>query len=178
MTSLLIVDDDKAFCEALNTSFTKRGHEVRLAHDVEEAAAIARDYNPEWALVDLKMPGPSGLALIPALLEIDPATRIVVLTGYANIATAVEAIKLGAVHYLSKPVSTDEIIAAFHKQEGDPTTPVEGEILKLDAAEREHILTTLTRNNYNISATARELGMHRRTLQRKLDKIPERYKTK
>jgi ActR/RegA family two-component response regulator len=110
-------------------------------------------------------------ALIPQLLEIDPETRIVVLTGYANISTAVEAIKLGAIYYLSKPVSTDEIIAAFHKQEGNPKTPVGTETLKLGMAEREHIVTALERNRRNVSATARELGMHRRTLQRKLDKL-------
>lgn len=171
MISLLIVDDDKAFCEALYGSFSKRGHEVKLAHNVMQAASVAEDFNPEWALIDLKMPGPSGLELIPQLLKVDPETKIVVLTGYANIATAVEAIKLGAVHYLSKPVSTEEIITAFHKKEGDPKTPVKIEALKLDAAERGHILTVFERNRRNISATARELGMHRRTLQRKLGKL-------
>ncbi len=132
---------------------------------------IAAAFNSEAVVVDLKMPGASGLELIPQLLETDPGTRIVVLTGYANIPTAIEAIKLGAVHYLSKPVSTDDIIAAFAKQEGNPKIPVESEMLKLDAAEREHILTAFERNGRNISATARELGMHRRTLQRKLDKL-------
>ncbi len=171
MTSLLIVDDDKTFCTVLEGSMSKRGHEIRLAHDVPQAILIAEEFNPEWVLVDLKMPGASGLELIPKLLAIDTQTRIVVLTGYANIATAVEAIKLGAVHYLSKPVATDDIIAAFHKQEGDPKTPVVVESLKLDAAEREHILAAFERNQRNISATARELGMHRRTLQRKMDKI-------
>jgi two-component system response regulator RegA len=117
------------------------------------------------------MPGASGLELIPKLLEIDPATRIVVLTGYANITTAVEAIKLGAVHYLSKPVSPDDIITAFHKKDGDPKTPVDAESVTLDAAERDIILSAFERNRKNISATARELGMHRRTLQRKLEKI-------
>lgn len=171
MTCLLIVDDDKTFCEALAENMRKRGHEVQLAHNVAQALNIARDFTPEWALVDLKMPGASGLSLIPQLLEIDPATRIVVLTGYAGIQTAVEAIKLGAVHYLSKPISTDEIIAAFDKQEGDPDIPVEIESLKLDAAERDYILNAYERNHRNISATARELGMHRRTLQRKLEKM-------
>jgi two-component system response regulator RegA len=105
------------------------------------------------------------------LLGVDAQTRIVVLTGYANIVTAVEAIKLGAVHYLAKPVSTEEIIAAFHKADGDPKTPVVAETLKLDEAEREHIVTVFERNKRNISATARELGLHRRTLQRKIDKL-------
>ncbi|MDX1974554.1 MAG: response regulator [Rickettsiales bacterium] len=171
MNSILIVDDDKDFCVALCDSFIKRGYECQLAHYVTQALQVAEHFNPEWVLVDLNMPGPSGLELIAQLLAIDPATRIVVLTGYANINTAVEAIKLGAIHYLSKPVSTEEIIAAFHKQEGDPTVAILPENLKLDAAEREHILTAYERNSRNISATARELGMHRRTLQRKLDKI-------
>ncbi len=171
MSSILIVDDDRDFCRALHDSFSKGGYEPKLAHDVAEATKVAEQFNPEWALVDLNMPGSSGLELIPKLLEIDPETRIVVLTGYANISTAVEAIKLGAIHYLSKPVSTDEIIAAFHKQEGNPKTPVGTETLKLDIAEREHIVTALERNRRNVSATARELGMHRRTLQRKLDKL-------
>jgi len=171
MTSLLIVDDDKAFCEVLGESLGKRGHEIRIAYNVLDAVNIAEEFNPEWVLADLKMPGGSGLELIPMILEIDSETKIVVLTGYAGITTAVEAIKLGAIHYLSKPVSTDEIIAAFHKNEGDPNVPVESETLSLDVAEREHIIAALERNNQNISATARELGMHRRTLQRKLGKM-------
>lgn len=171
MTSLLIVDDDKAFTEVLAQSLGKRDHEIRIAHKVTDAVNIAEEFNPEWVLADLKMPGASGLELIPKILEIDSETKIVVLTGYAGITTAVEAIKLGAIHYLSKPVSTDEIIAAFHKDEGDPNTPVENDILPLNDAEREHIYSALKRNGNNISATARELGIHRRTLQRKLDKI-------
>ncbi len=171
MTSLLIVDDDKAFCEVLAESLGKNGHEIRTAHNVLHGISVAEEFNPECVLVDLKMPGASGLELIPKLLEIDSKTKIVVLTGYAGITTAIEAIKLGAIHYLSKPVSTDEIIAAFHKNEGDPSIPVESETLPLNAAEREHILNTLHKNQNNISATARELGMHRRTLQRKLEKI-------
>jgi two-component system response regulator RegA len=171
MTSLLIVDDDIPFCTALTQSLVKRGFEVQAAHTVSEGALVAQEFAPEWALIDLKMPGASGLELIPKLLAIDPATRIVVLTGYANIATAVEAIKLGAMHYLSKPVGTDDIVAAFDKHEGDPTTPVEAEPLTLGAAERDHILNVYERNKRNISATARELGLHRRTLQRKLQKI-------
>lgn len=171
MNSLLIVDDDRTFCDVLAEHFTRRGFEVKLAHDVEEAHAVARDFNSEWALLDLKMPGDSGLALIPRLLAIDPLTRIVVLTGYAGIATAVEAIKLGAVHYLAKPVTPDEIIAAFHRKEGDPKVSIDAETPSLGDVEREHILAVFARNQQNISATARELGMHRRTLQRKLDKI-------
>lgn len=176
MTSLLIVDDDKVFCEVLAESLSRRGYETRLAHDVAQAAAIAEDFAPEWVLLDLKMHGPSGLALIPQLLAVDPQTRIVVLTGYASIATAVEAIKLGAIHYLAKPVSTDDIIAAFNRGEGDPNLPVTPETSRLLIAEREHVLNVFERNHRNISATARELGLHRRTLQRKLEKMPGNYK--
>lgn len=171
MTSLLIVDDDKIFCEVLSRRFSRLGYEIRLAHDVIHAAQVAEDFEPEWVLVDLKMPGASGLELIPVLLSIDAETRIVVLTGYASIPTAVEAIKLGAIHYLTKPISTEDIIAAFHKNEGDPKMPVEAEMLSWNAAEKEHIFSAYERNQRNISATARELGMHRRTLQRKLDKM-------
>ncbi len=175
MSSLLIVDDDKTLCDALYESFNKRGHEVKLAHNATQAALLAEDFNPEWVLVDLNMPGSSGLELIPQLLKIDPETKIVVLTGYANISTAIEAIKLGAIHYLSKPVTIEEIIEAFYKQDGDPKTPVNTETIKLTVAERDHILMIFKRNHRNISATARELGMHRRTLQRKLGKLNIRH---
>ncbi len=171
MTSLLIVDDDQTFCEVLAESFAKLGHEVKTANNIAQAVSVSEIFNPEWVVVDLKIKRESGLQLIHKLLEIDPQTKIVVLTGYASVTTAIEAIKLGAVHYLAKPVSTAEIIAAFHKQEGNPQTPVETETLKLSQAEREHIMSAYERNQRNISATARELGMHRRTLQRKLNKI-------
>lgn len=171
MTSLMIVDDDKTFCMVLNESFSKRGYEVQCAHNVSDAAVKAKEFNPEWVLLDLSMPKASGLELIPQLVEVDPQTKIVVLTGYASLNTAVEAIKLGAQHYLAKPVSTDEIISAFHKENGDPKTPVTKGQTKLTALERLHILNVLERNHNNISAAARELGLHRRTLQRKLDKL-------
>ncbi len=175
MKSLLIVDDDVTFASMMAERLSGIGFEVKYTHDVASATTMATEFNPEYALVDLKMPGESGLELIAKLIAIDPETRIVVLTGYAGITTAVEAIKLGAVHYLAKPVSTQEIIDAFHKNEGDPTVPVEVEAVSWNVAEHEHIISSFMRNNQNISATARELKMHRRTLQRKLDKIPGRY---
>ena len=171
MKSLLIVDDDKIFCEVLSANFTKRGYEVAVAHNVEHALQVAEKFTPELAVVDLKMAGSSGLELIPQLLQIDPETKIVVLTGFASVQTAVEAIKLGAIYYLTKPVGTEDIIDAFSKSQGDPSLPVETETVKLTTAEREHIAASFERNHKNISATARELGMHRRTLQRKLDKL-------
>ena len=171
MNSLLIVDDDTKFCQVLSENLEKRGYETQLAHDVIEAVKVAQEFTPECALIDLKMPGQSGLELIPKLLEIDPQTRIVVLTGFSSISTAVEAIKLGAVHYLTKPVSTEEIITAFNKKDGNPKAPVEVTSVTLTCAEREHISSAFERNKRNISGTARELGMHRRTLQRKLEKL-------
>lgn len=171
MTSILVVDDDRAFGEVLAGALQAQGHEVQCANNVTRALSIAQEFNPEWVLVDLQMPGQSGLELIPQLLEIDPGTIIVVLTGYATIATAVEAIKLGAVHYLSKPVSTEEILSAFSNHKPDPTIPIQPGNQTLLEAERDHIANAYERNGRNISATARELKMHRRTLQRKMDKL-------
>jgi two-component system response regulator RegA len=129
---------------------------------------------PEYAVVDLKIPGPSGLVLIKRLKELDAATRIVMLTGYASIATAVEAVKLGATHYLAKPADADEIVAAFHKTEGDAEAALSVTPLSVDRLEWEHIQRVLAEHDGNISATARALNMHRRTLQRKLVKNPKK----
>jgi two-component system response regulator RegA len=120
------------------------------------------------------MPGDSGLTLVRRLSAIEPTTRIVVLTGYASISTAVEAIKLGATHYLVKPVDADEVVAAFHKAEGDDSVSVAASPLSVDRLEWEHIQRVLAEHDGNISATARALNMHRRTLQRKLFKNPSR----
>ncbi|MDO9190947.1 MAG: response regulator, partial [Sulfurimicrobium sp.] len=128
----------------------------------------------EFAVVDLKMPGPSGLVLVKRLKELDEETRIVMLTGFASIATAVEAIKLGATHYLAKPADADQIIAAFEREGGDDEVPVTQQPLSVDRLEWEHIQRVLAEHQGNISATARALKMHRRTLQRKLGKHPAR----
>lgn len=169
--TILIVDDNKNFVKVLKSSLEERGFEVITAHNVTEAAEVARAYEPEYCVVDLKMPGESGLKLIPKLIAIDPETNIVVLTGYAHIETAIEAIKLGATHYLSKPVEVDDILEAFNKKEGNPDANLHDKVASLDDVERDHILSVLKKNNNNISATARELKLHRRTLQRKLIKI-------
>jgi two-component system response regulator RegA len=169
--SLLIVEDDSSYRTTLGRVMQNHGFEVQLAASIGEALEMARHQPPEYAIVDLKMPGGSGLLLIPELLALDSFTRIVVLTGYAGIATAVEAIKLGAIHYLAKPVTSEEILEAFNRQEGDPHTPLETpETLSVNEVEWQHILTVLERNGGNISASARELKLHRRTLQRKLEK--------
>jgi two-component system response regulator RegA len=172
--SLLLVDDDETFAEVLREAFEARGLAVRVAHDVPSALALAQVDPPEYAVVDLKMPGPSGLALIEALKALDENTRIVILTGYASIATAVEAIKLGAVYYLAKPADPDEILAALHRDAGDAHTPPPARPLSIQRLEWEHIQRVLAECGGNISETARRLGMHRRTLQRKLAKRPAR----
>lgn len=169
--SLLLVDDDITFCQVLCRALEKRGYAVTVAHSVEQALPLASANPPEYAVVDLKMSGASGLVLIQSLHELDAETRIVVLTGYASIATAVEAIKLGATQYLSKPANADEIVAAFghHANAVQPLSTLPSTVNRL---EWEHIQRILQEHQGNISATARALNMHRRTLQRKLGKFP------
>lgn len=172
--SLLLVDDDATFCAVLGEAFAARGYAVRTAHSVDQGIARASEESPEYAVIDLKMPGPSGLALVKHLHGLDPNTCIVMLTGYASVATAVEAIKLGAVHYLAKPADADEILAALARAEGDAAAPVESRPLSVARLEWEHIQKVLGECNGNVSETARRLNMHRRTLQRKLAKRPAR----
>ena len=169
--SLLLVDDDATFCGVLRRALEKRGFSVTTAHSVEQATPLARGSPPEYAVVDLKMAGASGLALVRTLHELDPATRIVVLTGYASIATAVEAIKLGATQYLPKPANADEIVAAFGHAASE-IRPLNTQHPSVERLEWEHIQRILQEHQGNISATARALNMHRRTLQRKLSKRP------
>jgi two-component system response regulator RegA len=172
--TLLLVDDDTTFAGVLAEAFEARGYAVCVAHNVPEGLQAATADPPEYAVVDLKMPGPSGLELVAKLKSLDENTRIVVLTGYASVATAVEAIKLGALHYLAKPADADEILAAFRRDEGDPNVPVGRKPLSVARLEWEHIQKVLTECQGNVSETARRLGMHRRTLQRKLTKRPAR----
>jgi two-component system, response regulator RegA len=169
--SLLLADDDITFCRVLKQALERRGYSVTLAHSVEQAIPLALAFPPEYAVVDLKMNGASGLELVKALHQLDPNTRIVVLTGYASITTAVEAIKLGATQYLAKPANADEIVAAFGHAASSETPIV---IQPLHHLEWEHIQRVLHEHDENISATARALNMHRRTLQRKLAKPPLR----
>ena len=177
-SSILIVDDDDLFRERLARALRDRGHEVRTAKNADEALDLARADSPEYAVVDLKMPGRSGLEVVRELRAVDAATTIVVLTGYGSIATAVEAVKLGAGHYLSKPADADEVLAAFARA-GRPVDPssverASFETPSLARAEWEHIQRVLTDCHGNVSDAARRLGMHRRSLQRKLQKIPPR----
>jgi two-component system response regulator RegA len=170
--SLLIVDDDTTFCDILAKAMTKRGFNVSCAHTIDDALENAVSTTPEFAIIDLKLSNESGLILVEKLTTIDPGTRIVMLTGYASIATAVEAIKLGATHYLAKPVDADEIMKAFERITGDSDIQISTNPLSVGRLEWEYIHRILAENDNNISVTARILNMHRRTLQRKLAKKP------
>ena len=173
---LLIVEDDDAFARTLSRSFERRGYQVLRATTVEQVQKLLAERGPEeapeYAVVDLKLAGGgSGLACVQTLYEHDAEMVIVVLTGYASIATAVEAIKLGARHYLAKPANTDDIEAAFARAQGDAEVEVtERATTSIKTLEWEHIHETLAATDFNISETARRLGMHRRTLARKLEK--------
>lgn len=168
---LLIVEDDDAFARTLQRSFERRGFRVLRASDLGQVRQVLETGNPEYAVVDLKLAGgDSGLACVQLLHEIDEEMVIVVLTGYASIATAVEAIKLGARHYLAKPANTDDILAAFAKAAGDPDVDLTGRQTSIKTLEWERIHEVLAETGFNISETARRLGMHRRTLARKLEK--------
>jgi two-component system response regulator RegA len=169
--TLLVVDDDEPFRTRLMRAFESRGYETRGAADVAEALALAKAESPELAVVDLRMAGGSGLDVVRALHAEDSATRIVVLTGYGSIATAVEAVKLGATHYLTKPASVDDLLAAFDHGSGDAASPP-AEVASLARVEWEHINRVLQECGGNISQAARLLGLHRRSLQRKLSKYP------
>jgi len=168
---VLIIDDEAVFTQVLARALKKRGFEVSEAHDAVQALSLAESFKPERITLDLKMADSSGLQLIPQLLNLLPDVNIVLLTGYSSIATAVQAIKLGASNYLCKPANTDEILFAFEQQPSEAVEVVDSHI-SVNGLEWEHIQKVLTENEGNISATARALGMHRRTLQRKLQKRP------
>ena len=170
---ILVIDDDPTFNAVLTRALTRRGHAAVGATSAEAALDLARAEPPARVVLDLNLGGASGLSLIRPLLDANPACRIVVLTGYASIATAVDAIKRGAAQYLAKPVEVEAVLAAFAG--GDEATPVaalDHTPLSVDRLEWEHIQRVLGEHEGNISATARALNMHRRTLQRKLMKRP------
>jgi two-component system, response regulator RegA len=169
---LLLLDDDETFCMVLEEALQKRNFDVYVAHTLQQGMELARHVEPEYAVIDLRIGQDSGLAMAKFLVELDDNTRVVILTGYASVATAVEAIKLGAVHYLTKPADADEIVAALHKDEGDPTVEIKDRPLSVKRLEWEHLQKILAEHDGNISAAARALNMHRRTLQRKLEKRP------
>jgi two-component system, response regulator RegA len=168
---LLIVEDDAAFARTLKRSFERRGYSVDLASNQGEMQALLEARTPGFAVVDLKLNGEaSGLACVQQLHAHDEEMLIVVLTGFASIATAVEAIKLGACHYLAKPSNTDDIEAAFGRAEGSTEVSITNRATSIKTLEWERIHEMLAETGFNISETARRLGMHRRTLARKLEK--------
>jgi two-component system, response regulator RegA len=171
--TLLLVDDEAVFRERLARAFRERGFEVSTAGSYDEALVLATKESPELAVVDLRMPGRGGLELVRALHALDASTRIIVLTGYGSIATAVEAVKLGAFNYLPKPADVDDLLLAFSRGPGEPTQVTEDfQPPTLARAEWEHIQRVLADCGGNISEAARRLGLHRRSLQRKLQKYP------
>lgn len=172
--ALLLVDDDPIFCDVLAAALNKRGFAVYTATHPGAGLDLAIEHNPEYAVIDLRIANASGLALVKQLKAMDTDIRMLILTGYASIATAVEAIKLGATHYLTKPASADEIINALQRDAGDADTAPAEKPLSVRRLEWEHLQKVLMENDGNISAAARALGMHRRTLQRKLNKKPMR----
>jgi two-component system response regulator RegA len=170
--SLLIVEDDDGFARTLKRSFERRGYEAVVAASLEEVDEALKEKTFGYAVVDLKLGGASGLVCVEKLHAHDPEMLIVVLTGFASIATAVEAIKLGACHYLAKPSNTDDIEEAFRKAEGNAQIALPERSTSIKTLEWERIHQTLIETDFNISEAARRLGMHRRTLARKLEKRP------
>ena len=168
----LVVDDDADFRAVLASALTRRGYRVSAVANTAAGLALAMQDAPDDVVLDLRLGEDSGLELIAPLKRACPDVRIVVLTGFASIATAVQAIKLGAVHYLTKPADADEIVAAFARQSGDASVEVASRPTPLEHLEWEHIQTTLLACDGNISVAAKRLGLHRRTLQRKLQKRP------
>jgi len=175
-SKVLVIDDDEVFCQLIKRGLERHDYVVQTAHSESDALGIAKSFLPDHVLLDLRLGDTSGLQLIKPLLNIKSDTHIVVLTGYASLATAVQAIKLGAINYLAKPVDVATVLksimnpnpsespAELEEQLANPTS--------LKRLEWEHIQRVLHENDGNISATARQLNMHRRTLQRKLQKKP------
>jgi two-component system response regulator RegA len=172
--TLLLVDDDEAFAWTIRRAFESRGYDVAVSRDFVGALNLAHSEQPDYAIVDLRIQGGSGLELVQRIREASADTRIVVLTGYASIATAVAAIKLGASDYLTKPADIDAIEASLTNRNVSAVLPATERLMSVDRLEWEYIQRALTAFEGNISATARALGMHRRTLQRKLQKRPVR----
>ena len=170
--TILVVDDDKTFTKVLAKALTDRGFNTLVAHAADETREIIATSDIDRIILDLNIGNDSGLSMLPDLVKECADSKIVILTGYSSIATAVEAIKLGATNYLCKPADTDEILAAFSDVEGNPDIGTPDQPPSIDRIQWEHIQKVLREHDGNISATARTLGMHRRTLQRKLKKRP------
>lgn len=171
---ILVVDDDDTFRERLAGSLRRRGHEVVAACSREEAAGAVDDFTADCAVIDLRLAGDSGLVVARDLRDRFAGIRILILTGYGSIATAVDAMRLGAVDYLSKPADTQQIEAALFGGGSEQETPAgdDSRVPSLDRVEWEHLQRVLLDCDGNISEAARRLGIERRTLQRKLQKYP------
>jgi two-component system response regulator RegA len=171
--TVMLVDDDDRLRERLAQAFTDRGYTVVMAPDHARALELARAQPIDRAVVDLRMPGPNGLTVVQDLLALQPQIQVVVVTGYGSIATAVEAMRLGVLDYLTKPAHADQILAAFEVEpDAPPSETLDYAVPSLAKVEREHIERVLQECNGNVSRAARMLGMHRRTLQYKLAKFP------
>ncbi len=173
--SLLVVDDDDAFRERLALSFRRRGYQVQTAANAAQAIALLDDGDFHGAVIDLKLPGENGLAIVRHLRNVAPEARVIILTGYGSIATAIDAIRLGASDYLAKPADTDQILSALFPTAAPPSSLPEEEeppVPSLERVEWEHLQRVLHECEGNISKTARRLGIERRSLQRRLQKLP------
>lgn len=168
--TILLVDDDEVFCQTMARALSRLGFNTFTANNSEQAMKLVDD--ADYAVIDLRIGEESGLNLIDQLHQRDPELRMVVLTGFSSIATAVEAIKLGAVHYLTKPTEAIDIVNAFDKVQGNSSIDIDSQPMSVNRLEWEHLQRVLNEHDGNISAAARALGMHRRTLQRKLQKRP------
>jgi two-component system response regulator RegA len=171
---LPLVDDDEHQRWILTRSFERRGYEVKVANNAAPLSALLEGWHPDYAVVDVRLPGPGGLMLIPQLKSASPGVRIVMVSGYASIAAAVQAIKLGATQYLVKPVDAATVEAAFRQDRPDVTIRMSDKLPSVDRLAWEYIQRVLMANKGNVSATARALRMHRKTLQRKLSRHPPR----
>lgn len=171
---VLVVDDDEVFRNRLCLAFARRKWDAEAAPDAEEALKLARDRSPDLVLVDLRMPGRSGLEIVEELRDIDSSMTIIVLTGYGSIPTAISAMKKGADHYLSKPADADQILAAYEALRSTPSDAPQAPetVPTLARVEWEHMQRVISDCDGNISQAARLLGIHRRSLQRKLTKYP------
>jgi two-component system response regulator RegA len=166
--TILVVDDDDVLRNRLEKSFARRGWTVYAANGFEQAIEQAKVHHPSRAVLDLKMPGQSGLNVLREIRSVSPTTQCVILTGYGSITNAVEAVKLGAVGYVTKPADADQVLAAFEESSETPTP--EFPPPSLAEAQWEHIQRVLADSGGNISEAARRLDIPRRTLQRKLKK--------
>jgi len=171
-TSILILDDDVTFAQTLARSFNRKGFQCLISHSIDEATLLLKTAQPDFAVIDLKIDQESGLHFLPILKHESANTKALILTGYSSISTTVEAMKLGCINYLCKPVNSDEILQALEHQQASPDIPIADDPPSVNRLEWEHIQRVLAQHEGNISATAKALGMHRRTLQRKLQKRP------